>query len=335
MRVEDMTLGEWRDALPSDGFEFFHDADALAVIADHAGGTLRLFGAFKGQEAVGLLPVFVRDVPLGRVVVSPPPSLGVPFLGPLLMPNSPKRRKRESLNRRFVGEVLDVLDADARGTMLRLVCSPSYADPRPFAWGDQSIEPRFTYRVDVGDRELSDVTASFSSSLRKEMRRGRDLDVTVDVEGIDAAHRIYDDVDARHEEQGETFAVPRGLVESFVSDFDDDRSRVYVARDGDGAYLSGIVVLFSNDVAYYWQGGARAEHDGVSVNSLIHWHVLRDVSEDPALSSVSAYDLVGANTERLCTYKGQFGGSLVPYYAVESSGVGTAAAKRVFRLVGK
>jgi hypothetical protein len=96
-----------------------------------------------------------------------------------------------------------------------------------------------------------------------------------------------------------------------------------------------MVGRFADEPAYCWQGGARGADDGTVVNGLSHWRVLQDVAEGPALSSVDAYDLVGANTERLCTYKAQFGGALVPYYVVESDGVGMATAKRAFQLVGK
>jgi hypothetical protein len=48
---------------------------------------------------------------------------------------------------------------------------------------------------------------------------------------------------------------------------------------------------------------------------------------------VDEYDLVGANTEHLCRYKSKFGGELVPYYTVESSGLAMDAAKGAYGLV--
>jgi hypothetical protein len=112
-----------------------------------------------------------------------------------------------------------------------------------------------------------------------------------------------------------------------------DRAQTYVARDADGEYLSGITALYSNDMAYFWQGGARAVYEGTSVNSLVHWHIISDIVEDPPVESVTAYDLMGANTERLCRYKAKFGAELVPYYLVESSGTTMTAAKRAYQFV--
>jgi len=110
----------------------------------------------------------------------------------------------------------------------------------------------------------------------------------------------------------------------------DGRCRVYVARDGDGEYLTGLIVLYSNDAAYYWEGGSRATYDDVSVNSLLHWAIIRDIVDDAALESVDRYDLVGANTRRLCRYKAKFSPSLVPYYIVESDSKAMDVAKTAY-----
>jgi hypothetical protein len=118
-----------------------------------------------------------------------------------------------------------------------------------------------------------------------------------------------------------------------------ERSRVYVARDPDGAYLGGIVTLASNDAVYYWQGGVGGsyEDDGrsISVNAVLHRAIVSDILTDPTLERVDGYDLVGANTRRLCEYKAKFGGRLAPYYVVESTGPATALAKAGYRFLAR
>lgn len=334
MEIRELSTDEWGDALPSTGVEPFHHPAALAVLDDHAAGRLRLFGGFKGEHAVALLPVFEQRRRPGRVLVSPPPTTGVARLGPVLCPNSPKRRARELVNRRFVDGVLDELDTDSSLTLFRAVCSTAYDDPRPFAWRDYGVDTRFTYVLDLDDVSPDEALAPFSSSLRKEMRRRDDLDVSIAVEGLDAARQVCEDVVERFDEQGERSPVRWPLVRDLVEALDDG-CRVYVARDADGTYLSGLVVLYAGDTAYYWQGGASATYEGVSVNSLIHRTVIEDVITDAALSAVDRYDLMGANTERLCRYKSKFGADLVPYYGLESNGAGMVAAKTAYRLVGK
>jgi hypothetical protein len=361
MRVEQLDLSEWESALPSDGFEVFHRPEALEVVERHTDAEMKLFGGFKGQQPIALLPIFVQRKSVGTAVTSPPPSLGIPRLGPILMPTSPKRRKQEKVNNEFTESVLkqvgtdldldqrlaevgvespmaermlDTLDVDSRLTLFRMECNAAYGDPRPYSWGNLQVEPNFTYFLDVDGRDTEAVRKSFSKSLRREIRDAEDLDVTVETEGLSGAREIFRATRQRFAEQDEPFALTweyvRDLFEALA---ENDHARAYVARDGDGEYLSGITVLYSNDHAYFWQGGAKAIYEGTAVNSLIHWRLIEDLVEDPPVESVTKYDLMGANTERLCRYKAKFGADLVPYYVVESPGAAMNVAKRAYKLV--
>ncbi len=331
MDVRRLTISEWGDALPDEGFEVFHDPDALSVLADHATGELRLYGGFKGERPVALLPTFVRADGVGRVVTSPPPGMAVPRLGPLVMPASPKRRKREKVNRRFVDAVLEDLGVDGSLSQCRVRCPLSYADPRPFAWSDFDLRPAFTYVVPAAESPAA-VRESFGERLRRELRTLADLDVPVEVGGVEAASTVHEDLRARYDQQGEELDPSWPYVRDLVSALG-ERARVYVARTPGGEYLSGVIVLYSNDAAYYWLGGTRATYEGASANSLVHWAVLRDLFEDPPVESVDRYDLLGANTGRLCRYKETFGGDLARYYVAETGGPSVALARRAYGLV--
>lgn len=334
MDIDRIDLETWADALPNRGSELFHDPDALAVLDAHTDAEMYLYGAFKGQQAVGLLPVFVDEKPVGRTVTSPPPGLGVPRLGPVIFPNSPKRRKWERINAELADGVLTDLEVDQRTTLFRMTTPVGHEDPRPYAWNDLAIEPRFTYVVDLeGCGDLEDAMSGFSKSLRNEMRRYEDSDVEIGTEGVDAALRIYEDVVDQYAEYDDEAPMTRPFLRDLLSALDEDQWRTYVARDPDGEYLSGILTLFGDDLAYYWQGGVTASYDHVSVNNLLHAVVLEDLVTDPDLESVTGYDLVGANTERLCEYKGKFNGELRPYYVVESAGLEMTVAKSAYQRV--
>lgn len=334
MRVERIELSEWAELLPPSEGEVFHDPAALEVLAAHAGGDLALYAGYNGQQAVALFPAIVQHGPVGKAVLSPPPSLGVPRLGPILMPASPKQRKREKLNAEFTELVLDAVDADSWTTLFRVVCNRSYLDPRPYVWADLALETEFTYVLDVTSVPPEELRGSFSKSLRREIRDAEELGVTVAVEGHDGTRAVYDDIRARYEEQGRQFPMEWAYVSDLVEALD-EKARTYVARTPDGEFLGGITVLYSNDSAYFWQGGGRVTYENVAVNSLIHWRIILDLYDDPPASSIGRYDLMGANTERLCRYKSKFGAELVPYYVVESAGRPMEVAKRTYRMVAR
>ena len=331
MRVERLDRDTWAGALPERGFEVFHTPEALSVLDRHAPGDCHLLGGYRGEQLVAMVPLFVRHVGGLRIVSSPPPAMAVPSLGPLVMPTSPKQRKREKINREFTEELLELLDADAPRTLVRLLCPPDYTDPRPYRWNGLSVEPAFTYRLVVDDPD--ELIDSFSRSLRREIRSGMDLDVDIETAGIRGAERVFRETAARYAEQSESFGPEWPYVRDVIDELG-DRSRVYVAR-ADGEYLGGVITLFSNDAAYYWLGGTRATHENVSINSLLHWRIINDIADDPPIDSVNEYDLVGANTEQLCRYKSKFGGELTPYYVAESSGLAMDVAKGGYRLVNR
>lgn len=334
MRLEQLSLDEWTDALPSTGFEPFHLPEALGVLDDHVDAELRLYGGFKGEQAVGLLPMFVKQQGLGTAALSPPPSYGVPRLGPVLMPTSPKRRKCERVNGAFSEAVLEDVDANSSRTLVRMSCHSAYLDPRPYVWANLDVDVAFTYRLDLSETTPDDLLRSFSKSLRREIRDAQDLDLTVEVGGEDALRTVYDRTRERYAEQGRGFTLSWPYVRDLAAALD-DRFRVYVLRGPDGAFLSGIAVVYSNDAAYFWLGGARTTYENVGVNSLLHWHILEDLFDSPPRSSISQYDLMGANTERLCRYKSKFGADLIPYYVLESSGTSMAVAKTAYRLLNR
>lgn len=331
MEVERIGLEEWRDALPSSGFEVFHHPDVLSVLDAHTDSELRLYGGFKGQQAVALVPVWVSERAVGKAVLSPPPSMTVPRLGPLVMPNSPKRRKKEKLHGEVVDALVEDLTIDDTKTLFRMSCPLGFEDPRPFRWHGLDVDTLFTYVVDAEDGDIDDVMKSFSRSLRRDMRKLDEVPMSVEVGGLDAAMTVYDDLTARYEEQGETPPATAPLVRDIVRNLDSSRCRTYVARDDAGDYLGGIVVLYSNDHAYYWLGGARVTRENVSVNTLLHRVILEDVLNDEELESVTGYDLMGANTERICKYKAKFNGELVPYHVAESDSVVMSGAKMAYQ----
>lgn len=334
MRIERLGFEDWTAALPETGFEVFHTAEALSVLNRYATGDLILLGGYRGDQLVAMCPAFIRQTSGLRVISSPPPGMSVPRLGPILMPTSPKRRKQEKVNREFTSGILDELNAHSSGTLCRMICAPEVSDPRPYQWADLSVEPSFTYRLSLNERSTDDLLASFSQSLRREIRSGRDSDLDIEATGVAGGETVFRETTSRYAEQAEHFGVTWPYVRDTIIELD-ERARVYIARDPDGEYLGGIITLFSNDAVYYWLGGTRASYDGVSINSLLHWKTIRDVLEDPPIDSVSSYDLVGANTERLCRYKSKFGADLVTYYTVESDRLAMSAAKGAYQWMNR
>lgn len=318
MEIQRLSVDEWEELLPSSGVGPFHQPEMLTLMDEYEEGDLQLLGGFRGQQPVGLFPVFVRRQFGLKFVISPPPGLAVPWLGPVLMPTSPKQRKREKLNEQFTEQTLEEVDADDPRTLFGIVGSPEYGDPRPYLWNSQNVEPRFNHVLELANRDSEEVLKSFTSDLRKEIRKRDELDVSITTEGPAAAERICGELKERHAAQGLPYPTPRAFARELAARLEDN-TRVYVARGPDGEFLSGVTLLYANGDAIFWQGGTKANYDGVSVNSLLHWEIITDILEDPEIEGIDRYHLGNALNQRISRYKSKFNGEPVVNYEIKSN----------------
>lgn len=81
MEIRELSLSEWGDLLPDTGVGPFHEPEVLVLIDEYESGDLRLFGGFRGEEPVGLFPMFVRTIYPLQFVISPPPGSASPGWG--------------------------------------------------------------------------------------------------------------------------------------------------------------------------------------------------------------------------------------------------------------
>ena len=289
----------------------FHHRAALDVLAEHANATLYPLIGYKGQEPVGILPLFeIKKGPLSAVF-SPPPDLWVPYLGPALCNfQKLKRRKVERRHRRFVDASLELIESECSPRYTLVRSGTRYLDVRPFEWNDFEITPRHTYVVDITpDRE--ELLGGFSSDARSNIRSGEEADCVIEEGGPEAIERTIEQVAARHEHQDETYLVEPEFVVDLYERLPEGAVRPYACRI-DGEFVAGMVALEDDQTIYRWQGGAKPDVD-LPVNDMIDWRIIQDAKE----RGRTRYDLVGANNPRLCKYKAKFDPELATYHSIQ------------------
>jgi hypothetical protein len=255
----------------------------------------------KGQETVGLLPLFEESKGPLTFVYSPPTELEVPYLGPLLLGTDQlKRRKAEKRNRRFVEGCLDWLDATLDPDHVDIRTTDRYRDPRPFIWNDFDVDPAYTYVVDVSP-DGDELLQRFSSGVRKAIRDADEDAYTIEEGGEDVIRRVLQQLRRRFEGSDEDYegvAIPFAI--ELYRALPAGQFRPYECRV-DGEYVGGGIVLESADTAYHWRGGAKTDVD-FPVNELVDWHAMREAAE----RGKTRFDLVGGMEPRLCEYKAKF-----------------------------
>ncbi|WP_049985946.1 GNAT family N-acetyltransferase [Halobellus rufus] len=311
--LEDDT--EWNSLVDrADGSTPFHRREALDVFADHTDTTLYPLVGYKGQEPVGLFPVFeLRKGPLSAAF-SPPPGRKIPYLGPVVF-RTPgvKQRTHEKTHRRFVDSAIDYLDEEIRPRYVNVRPPPSYHDPRPFLWAGFEATPRYTYHVDI-DRPADEVLSAASSDLRSNVRKTAEGDYQIDEAGRPEITNVIEFAQARHAEQGISYGVTTAFASDLASALP-EHVAAYVCTAA-GEFAGGAIVLVDDDALYRWQSVVDFEAP-VPAHDLLDWHLI----ESGIDRGVDRYDLVGANEPRLCEYKSKFAPEVATYYELTRSPV--------------
>jgi hypothetical protein len=289
----------------------FHRRGALSVLAEHSGTTLHPLVGYKGQEPVGLLPIYELSKPAVTALFSPPPWLKVSYQGPLLVDGQNlKRRKADKRTHRFVEDCLETLQTELSPNYIHVRTGTRFADTRAFTWNGFDVESRYTYVVDLTP-DPETLLGEFSSDARRNIRNGDDGRYTISVGGREAIGLIVEQLRARHEAQGESYSVTPAFVADLWQALPDGTVRPYVCTV-DGEFAGGMVTLESKDTVYRWQGGAKPESD-LPVNDLVDWRIMRDAAD----RGLTRYDLVGANNRRISRYKAKFAPQLETYGEME------------------
>jgi hypothetical protein len=274
----------------------------LDLLADLADAYLHLLVGYKGEQPVGLLPLFeTRRGPFTELR-SPPQSVQVMCQGPLLVRNDGvKQRRAEKDHRRFVDACWEWMGEEVDPGFVELRCVDRYADVRPYLWNGFEATPEYVYIVDVGaDRE------TLRDGLAKETRRqvrNTDEDAYELVEGgVETTRAIAEQVQERYAEQERAYGLTPEFLATVHEQLPDEQVHPY-AVEVDGEFVGGLFTLAYGDTMHVWQGGVQTDAD-LPVNELLYWHAI----ESAAAMDLDRLDLTTAMVPSLADFKAKFGG---------------------------
>jgi len=306
----------------------FHRSRAIQLQAEHAGATLYPLVGFKGQEPVGLWPVFELTKGPFSAVFSPPPPLWIHRLGPaMLTMGKLKQRKVDRRTRRFVDGCFDWLADHCNPQYVRVSSELGYHDIRPFKWNGADVSPAHTYVVNLTP-DTEELLMRFSSDARKNVRN-TNQEYTIEQRGPAEVDRIVKQVRARYEAQGKGFNFPAAFARDLIRELPDGSIRPYCCYV-EGTYVGGILTYEDENRIHRWHGGVKTDVD-VPVNDLLDWHIMTDAME----RGCDEYDLVGADDKRISSYKSKFGPSLRSFYTVERGNWPMKTLIRVYKRLTK
>jgi hypothetical protein len=325
-RIEPAELDDWNSYVErSPHTSIFHHSEALDILAEQSGATLHPLVGYKGQEPVGLLPLFETTLGPFTTVHSPPPHLDVFSLGPALLNfEKLKRRKSERRHRQFVESSLAWIDTHLDPDYLDIRTVDRYHDVRPFKWNDFDVTPTYTYILDIS-RDAETLLSNFSRDARSNIRNTDDDAYEIEEGDADAVNFIIGQIRERHDEQGEEYRITPQFAKSLYHRLPAETVRPYVISV-EGERVGGVLALEYGDTVYRWQGGAKHDVD-VPVNDVLDWHIIQEAKS----RGRKRYDLVGANLPRLCKYKSKFGPAASAYYTAQRKSSRMSIATEAYR----
>lgn len=293
----------------------YHRHAFIDAIAEESGTRLCPLIVKKNGEPLGFFPVFIKKFGGFRIGFSPPPGVLVPNLGPVLIAAVSHQSDRERMEGEMAETLSNYLERELKLSFIRFTTTWNNGfDVRHYTWRGFKARPVYTYSIDLSNG-VDEASKGFKQQLRRLARRAAQYEELRLVEGdIDVYRDIVRLTRSRYREQGEHWAPSDAYLEKVFHALNkgEQRLRCWAVFSGDDL-ISGLAVPFFGGTAAHWFGAVRYEAPFMGINEWLH----RTAMEEAAAAGCHTYDLVGANTERLCRHKSRYNPNLEVYFNVE------------------
>jgi lipid II:glycine glycyltransferase (peptidoglycan interpeptide bridge formation enzyme) len=285
--------------------QIFHKWDFLKVVEKHTGTKLFTYGIRKGEELVGVIPLFRKEMMGMNFIFSPPPKTAIPYLGLVLSRNYEglKQYKKES----FLALAMEELDREIENhtpSKVIITNSRGLVDLREFIWNGYQLEVSYNYFFDL-QRPINEIWEGFSTVKRRSIKGAIKSGMTLSAgEDVDM---LYDRLGERYHEQGFSDPLPgpdylKDLAKKLPGHFQ-------LLSAEDQGTISGSIYLTKYKDVKLWLGNIRSHNHS---NEFLIWNALQQSKNE----GYPVFELTGANTKQLCAFKSHFNPSLDVYYRI-------------------
>ncbi len=291
----------------------YHRWGFLRIIEKHSGYRLRPYGVYKNDKLACVFPVFTKGYFGLKLVFSPPPRTGVPYLGPVISPlyDGYRQRKKES----YICGVVDEMASEMKKispSYTSISTVPHFMDARPFKWNGYNANIYYTYAIDLR-RPLDDIWEGMDRDCKREIRTAEKHALR-----LERAHDVkpfFGIMKERYLQQGLNFPVmSEQYLEDILATFPDN-IKMYLLYDGDR--LIDVMINYEfNGRFMFWMGWVNLDKT-VHSNEYATWEFLKMKKEE----GYREFEIAGGNTRRLCLFKSKFSPELAYYYTIEKKNI--------------
>ncbi len=326
---EESDVVRWNETVDNaPGGTIFHRWEWLRIAEKHSKSKLYPFTCLDDDGTpFGIFPFFYSRMGPLRMVFSPPPGCAMQ-LGPILARTNLKPHKLEHLYKDFQ-EQIDHFVRGLGANYILINSSPGLRDIRPFMWSNYDVMPAYTYKIDLTKGETG-VWSAFQKKLRSDITRTEKKGLTVKEGSEKDLEFLYESVNRRYEAQNIKLPVSRRYLCDLFQQFGSSHLKLLVALY-ENRTVGAIIHLAYKDNVIVWEGVGKSDIRGLAVNDLIQWRGIQWAIEN----GYKTYELMGANTPRLCEFKSKYSPELDIYFIIKKADFIGKLAERFYLLYTK
>jgi hypothetical protein len=309
--------GIWDKFVDESPYSFLsHKWDFLKIAEKYSGYGLHTYGFYKGEELLGIYPLFFKSFNGFKMFFSPPPRKGIPYLGFLVSKEYDrlKQSKRESLLNQFLEEMEVEVEKYSPDYML-IYTVPNFLDMRFFKWNDYCVAPDFTYVVNL-NRPAEEIWANLHKDLRRDIKHAESSGLELK-ESTDLSI-FHERQEKRYREKAANFSIDVKYLQG-LRDTYPDNIHIYYIYNNEGQVVSASIAQEYKGRVLGWMGLAKSVGHA---NEFMIWKLI----EGAKSKGFDKFEIAGANVRSQCQFKSRFNPSLeVCYHIYKKSHLGRTA----------
>jgi len=325
--AENEELKNWDALMEASPYgTIFHLPDWLRIAEKHTNSKLYPLIGLKGEEVIGVFPLFYKKKGPLKMFFSPPPKSGIPYLGPVLLSyDKLKQEKKESLLVDFVTSVDKFIQDNFKPNYIYFKLPPGLIDCRPFKWLGYQAKPVYCYLLDISVG-LSELESNFSLHARRNLKKAEKDGLSAELGSMKELKILYRMLYYRYTKQERKIPISENYLVEVFDKFFPDNLKVFIIRHQDDIVSGGVKLCYKNRVID-WIGQPKTTVR--TANDFLHGSVMKWGVEH----KLRYYEILGANTQSICQFKSKFNPSLEIYFEIKKSTVtGTIAEKLYMKL---
>lgn len=302
----------------------FHKWNFLKIIEKHTNFKLLTYAVFLGKDKKlsCLFPIFYKKFKGINMIFSQPPTSGISFTSLVLSSNyyMLKQHQKES----YLNKIVDELDVELKSyspNFTSISLSPNLHETRPFKWKGYSLDPTYTYVIDL-NRPIEDIWNQLDRDCRREIRNTDILNLSL--EETNDINTFYNIMKDRYNQQG--LSLPFASAQYFleiIQNYPDYVKAYFLYKDDK---LIDVLANYGyNKRLVFWKGFINLDRS-VHSNEYLTWEFIKRAKS----SGYSSLEIQGANIRRLCLFKSKFNPSLELKFDVYKKDALGVVAERIY-----